>query len=171
MKEEWSLLYESMSREMETCGELKPHLMAEIECRFNIAQRHWSQVQLKLENHVFLSKLDEIEFYKRIKPLFKSQIEYYNLVYQAEILKPADLPGEMKESWIKEQFKLDKFIQDNMGFITYYKSGATTWDEEYFLLPALDNENGNTIYPDELITTLFALEKYALYSQNELSKL
>jgi hypothetical protein len=120
---------------------------------------------------VFLSKLDEIDFYKRIKPLFKSQIEYYNLLYQAEILKPAELPGEMKEFWIKEQQKLDRFIQDNLIMYLYHKNGATNRDEEYFFSGASENENGKTIYHDDLIATLLALEKYATYAQSELSRL
>ncbi|MEJ0080831.1 MAG: RteC domain-containing protein [Puia sp.] len=171
MKEEWFSLYESMLQEMGTCREFKTHLLEEIECCFNFAQRRWSQVQLKLENHVFLSKFDEIDFYKRIKPLFKSQTEYYNLLYQAEILKPADLPGEMKEFWIKEQQKLDRFIQDNQMMYAYYKNGSTNRDEEFFYSRASENENGRTIYHDDLIATLLALEKYSTYAQSELSRL
>ena len=38
----------------------------------------------------FDSTREEIKYYKTVKPLFKSQIEYYNLIYQAELLKPKE---------------------------------------------------------------------------------
>src|ERR1700676_5034306 len=160
MKEEWYPFYESMLQEMEACKKLRPHTMAEIECCFNLAQKHWSQIEQKIEDHLFLSKKEEIEFYKLVKPLFKSQIEYYNLLYQSEIFKPHDEPGTMKEFWIKEQQKLDRFIQENSAFYIYHKNGATNRDEEYFLNGAAENENGKTIYTDDLIATLMALERY-----------
>jgi len=171
MKEEWLPLYESMMQGIEACGKLRPHTMAEIECCFNLAQKHWSWIEQKLEDHRFLSKEDEIEFYKHVKPLFKSQIEFYNLRYQAEIFKPHDEPGTLKEFWIREQQKLDRFIQDNSVFYVYYKNGATNRDEEYFLSGASENESGKTIYTDDLIGILMALERYTQHAQSELSRL
>ena len=171
MKEEWYKLYEMMLQEMEVCSKLLPHTMAGIECCFNLSQKHWSGIEQKLEDHRFLSKTDEIEFYKQVKPLFKSQIEYYNLLYQAEIFKPHEEPGAMKEFWIKEQQKLDRFIQDHSAFYIYYKNGATNRDEEYFLSVSNESENGKIIYTDDLITTLMALERYALHAQSEQSQL
>src|ERR1700730_14372024 len=159
MKQEWLPLYEFMLQEMEACRKLRPQTMSEIECCFNLAQKHWSWIEQTLEDHRFLSKADEIEFYKQIKPLFKSQIEYYNLLYQAEIFKPKEEPGAMKEFWIKEQQKLNRFIQDNSVFYIYHKNGATNRDEEYFLSGASENENGKTVYTDDLIGILMALER------------
>jgi hypothetical protein len=171
MKEEWFKLYEYMLRGIEACNKLKPQTIAEIECCFSLAQKHWSQIEQKIEVYQFLSKKEEIEFYKLVKPLFKSQIEYYNLLYQAEIFKPEETLTEIKVFWIKEQQKLDMFIQDNQMFYVYHKNGATNRDEEYFLSGVAENENGKTIYRDDLIATLMALERYALHAQNELSRL
>jgi hypothetical protein len=171
VKEEWLTLYESMMQRIEACSKLRPHTMAEIECCFNLAQKHWSCIEQNIEDHLFQSKEDEIEFYKKVKPLFKSQIEFYNLLYQAEIFRPHDEPGALKEFWIKEQQKLDRFIQDNSVFYVYYKNEATNRDEEYFLSGAAENEKGKTIYTDDLIALLMALERYHLYAEHELSLL
>jgi hypothetical protein len=171
MKEEWFKLYEMMLREMEDCRKPGTDPKAVIECSFNISSQYWARIQITMEDYQFHSKKDEIDFYKRVKPLFKSHIEYYNLLYQAEIFKPDNKPFEMKEFWIKEQQKLDKFIQENSVFYIYHKNGATNRDEEYFLSGASENENGKTIYTDDLIATLLALERYSSYAQNELSRL
>jgi hypothetical protein len=171
MKEEWFKLYESMLKEMDSCRKLRPHSMAEIECSFNLAQKYWEQIQAKIEEPGFLSVRDEIEFYKSVKPMFKSQIEYCNLLYQSEIFKPKENPGEMKEFWIREQHKLNRFIRDNEDFYVYHKSGATDRDEKIFLSGRPEDEDGKAIYPDDLIATLLALERYSQYVQTELSGL
>ena len=169
VKEEWFKLYDTMLQEIEACRKLRPQTMAEIECCFNLAQKHWSWIEQTLEDHRFLSKTDEIEFYKQIKPLFKSQIEFYNLLYQSEIFKPVNSSDEIKEFWVKEQMKLEKFIQDHAAFYIYHKNGATNRDEEYFLSGAAENENGKTVYTDDLIAMLMALERYTQHAQSELS--
>jgi hypothetical protein len=71
----------------------------------------------------------------------------------------------MKEFWVKEHQKLDRFILDNTEFHAYYKKGATNRDEQYFLSP------DQTIYYDDLIAQLLALERYNQYTQKELSKI
>ncbi len=96
MKEKWFTLYESMQREIEGCQKSGADKKTEIECCFNIGLKYWTQIQMGIDQENFDSKRDEIECYKTVKPLFKSQIEYYNLIYQAELLRPKDR-WELKE--------------------------------------------------------------------------
>jgi RteC protein len=170
MKEKWVTLYESMQREIETCRKSGSDRKAEIECCFNIGLKYWSEIQMGIENIQFDSKRDEIDYYKIVKPLFKSQIEYYNLVYQSQLLKPLN-KSELKEFWLKEHERLDKFIQSNRSFYEYYKSGATHLDEAYFLSVGYTDSQGNPIYHDNLIALNLALERYITYIQQELSQL
>jgi hypothetical protein len=165
MKEDWMILYNSMISEMNDCLSRIQDLRAAIECCFNVGQSYSAQVQKMLEDYKFPSDKDEIDFYKSVKPLFKSQIEYYNMVYHAELFKPMTNPVEMKEFWVKEHQKLDRFILDNTEFYTYYKKGATNLDEQYFLSP------DQSVYYDDLIAELLALERYDQHTQTELSKL
>jgi hypothetical protein len=165
MKEDWMILYNSMISEMNDCLSQIQDLRAAIECCFNVGQSYSAQVQKMLEDYKFPSERDEIDFYKSVKPLFKSQIEYYNMVYHAELFKPMTNPVEMKEFWVKEHQKLDRFILDNTEFYTYYKKGATNLDEQYFLSP------DQSVYYDDLIAELLALERYDQHTQTELSKL
>src|SRR5579863_9872145 len=165
MRQEWIILYDAMIREIRTLKSEPGDPKIKIETCFSIAQQCWSQIQQSVEENPFESKKEEIEYYKEIKPLFKSEIEYYNLVYHAEIFKPLTIPGEMKEFWIKEQQKLNRFIQDHEQFYTYYKNGSTSCDEMYFLTP------DQNVYYDDLIAQLLALERYNAYTQNELSNI
>jgi hypothetical protein len=158
-------MYDAMIAEMNECLRQNHDLRTSIECCFNVGQSYSAQVQKILEDYKFPSGKDEIYFYKTVKPLFKSQLEYYNLVYHAELFKPTTNPGEMKEFWVKEHQKLDRFILDHTDFHTYYKKGATNLDEQYFLSP------DQTVYYDDLIAQLLALERYDQYTQKELSKI
>ena len=165
MKDASLILYKSMIGEMNDCLARNEEIRAAIECCFNVGQSYSAQIQKMLEDYKFPSGKDEIYFYKSVKPLFKSQLDYYNLVYHAELFKPTTNPGEMKEFWVKEHQKLDRFILDHTDFYDYYKKGATNLDEQYFLTP------DQTVYYDDLIAELLALERYNQYTQNELSKL
>jgi hypothetical protein len=118
----------------------------------------------------FDSTRDEIDYYKTVKPLFKSQIEYYNLIYQGELLRPKER-SELKEFWLREQQRLDKFIQENHEFYTYYKSGATNLDEDYFLATGFTDDQGNPLYYDNLIANILALERYMACIQIKLLQL
>jgi hypothetical protein len=170
LNEEWFSGYDAMLREMENCHQFQPHTMAEIECCFNIAHQYWSRIQAAIEETEFESKMEEIRFYKTVKPLFTSQIEYYNLRYQAEILKPAEDSDEKKEYWLKEQTRLDQFIRDHPVFYVYYKNGGSNRDEEYFLNGTKKNDDEKRVYTDDLISTLLALEKYQIFIGHQLSR-
>jgi hypothetical protein len=165
MEQEWLQQYDTMLKAIEKCQDQPVDLKRKIEASFSIAQQTWAQIQQQAEEYSFSSKTEEIKFYKEIKPLFKSQINYYNLVYHAELFKPLTKPGEVKEFWIKEQQKLDRFILDNQEFYVYYKSGATNRDEKYFLSP------DQKVYFDDLIAMLQALERFHAYISKELTKL
>jgi hypothetical protein len=167
MKEKWFSLYQSMQREIGACEKSGTDKKSEIECCFNIGLKYWTEIQMGIDQENFDSKRDEIEYYKTVKPLFKSQIEYYNLIYQSELLRPKER-SELKEFWIKEQQRLDKFIRENPEFYIYYKSGSTTLDEEYFLSTGFTDDQGNALYYDNFIALILALERYTSYVQNEM---
>src|ERR1700693_5194074 len=156
MKEKWFTLYKYMQREIESCKKSNADKKAEIECCFNIGLKYWTQIQMGIDAENFESTSDEIEYYKTVKPLFKSQIEYYNLVYQAELLKPKER-SELKEFWFKEQQRFNKFIQENQEFYLYYKSGSTRLDDEYFLSAGYTDDHGNSLYYDNFIALILAL--------------
>ncbi len=169
MKEKWFTLYESMQREIEKCKKTSADKKAEIECCFNIGLKYWTGIQMGIEAVQFDSTRDEIDYYKTVKPLFKSQIEYYNLIYQAELLRPQER-SELKEFWLREQQRLDKFINENQEFYSYYKSGSIRLDEEYFLSTGFTDVQGNSLYYDNFIALILALERYMGYIENKLRR-
>jgi len=166
MKEKWFTLYESMLKEMEACTHQADFRVA-IECCFNIGLKYWTDIQIRTDAFEFESAREEIDFYKSVKPLFKSQLDYYNLVYQSQLLKPASRV-ELKEFWLKEKQRLDKFTRSHRAFYEYYKTDATHLDEAYFLSQTYTDSQGNPIEHDNLLAQLLALERYMDFIQNEI---
>jgi|HubBroStandDraft_6_1064221.scaffolds.fasta_scaffold389734_2 hypothetical protein len=162
------MLYQSLQGEIVTCTKSGKDNKYEIECCFNISLKYWTEIQMGIDQENFDSTSEEIDYYKTVKPLFKSQIEYYNLIYQAELLRPKKSP-ELKEFWIKEQERLIKFIHENQEFYSYCKSWSTLLDEEYFLSTGFTDDLGNSLYFDNFIVLILAFERYMDYIQKELS--
>jgi RteC protein len=154
MKHEWLQIYEAMQQDIALCQQKQMDKKTEIECCFHISQNYWAKIEKDIENYCFLSEQEEIEFYKEIKPLFKSSIRYYNYLYHAELFKPLENPTEASDFWIREKQRIEKFIAEHKDFYDYYKNERTDQDREYFIA------RFSLARYDELIAKLMALERY-----------
>jgi hypothetical protein len=148
----------------------------QIESCYEIAERYWSSVKVKLVSFKFLTKEDEIFFFKKIKPAFTSDIEYFKLMYNLEVLAP---PDQYLDKFLSlEKKRLSRFILRNAEFYSYYKSDRSDLDEIYFLrinntsvqrsyLRPYDNERLAKTSHDHLVASILALEKYDRHLNGE----
>lgn len=182
MKEICKQLYQTMVQDLEFCKKKVLDLHKEIECCFAICNNYWSVVKDKVARYEFVNVSDEIEFFKMLKPLFTSQIEYYGLVSFAELTesKITD-PVELRRFWMRELLRREKFINKNKAFCDYYKNGNTENDEEYFTranndlsnfleAKAHDLDSKASTSHDYLVATILALEKYSEYVSKKLKQ-
>ena len=160
----------SMVAELTHCKNKKPDFRTEIECCFQISQNCFSDLEHAMESYHFKSPSEEIEFYKELKPKFIASIQYYNLLYHAELFKPAE-GSVVKEFWIKEGLRMNRFILDHQVFYDYYKSGATGMDEKFFLSVAENSKGEKQMYYDEWMGQLLAFERYNEYVTVQLAGL
>lgn len=80
----------------------------------------------------FRSDLEEIFFFKEIKPQFTSKLIYYNMVYKIEMKKPNGGNRILKKYYHNELLKLKAFFDNELEFYQYYRSGSTYLDYKYF---------------------------------------
>jgi hypothetical protein len=160
-----------MQQDISLCLQKQLVAETEIECCFQISRDYWSILEKNMENYNFLSIMEETDFCRNVKPLFVSQIEYYNLLYHAVLFKPISKQDGLKDFWIRETQRLDKFILNHRSFYDYYKSGDNSMDERYFLLGEIMEGKEKPVYGDEWVSTLLALEKYQELIKQELSNL
>ncbi len=145
-----------------------------IEGCFRIAESYTNKIRELLKSSNFKNQVEEIEFFKIIKPQFRALREYYALMYHALLFCEAATEEDQKQFWSRESTRLEKFIQQNSAFYQYYKSGANNQDASWFVKEKV--KQAMDIPPDELYSTpytrlaaqLLALEKYDAYIKKKI---
>ena len=176
-------LFELMRQDMEHCRSKELDRLCELECCFHIAESYWAKLRQDLTGYVFENMADEIKFFRYIKPKFTSEVEYYSLLYHAELFRKDVLDAvSLQKFWAREQQRLQRFITENEEFCGYYKKGDSSLDEIYFLRKNSDLSNfprarvydldeKATTSHDSLVSTLLALERYMDFIKEELNVL
>lgn len=150
-----------------------------IEKCFVVAGNYWNEVKVMVMTEGFESTCEEIFFFKVIKPLFTSELEYYSLVYHSVLFCPAFYEAEL-QFWKREGKRLEEFRRQHKEFLEYYESGKSSLDHFYFTRvkeddPIPEDVNSYDMEPrtrsnyDPLITKLKALERYLAYTQAKLA--
>jgi hypothetical protein len=150
----------------------------QVQNAFTICNIAWNEVKDKLKGHRFSKEEQEIEFFKKIKPLFTSKIEYYCLIYHGLLFEP-DEHSMAIEFWRRERGRLQKFRTDHKDFIACYQNEVCLMNRHYFLrnafletggpgLKLYDDKNSVT-NGDVLVATMIALTRYEDYSKARLS--
>ena len=175
MNQHWEELYGSLLKDLKKCKEKFNCLQKQIEQSFITCNHYWSIVRQEAALYEFETVKEEIHFFKHIKPKFTSQVEYYSLCYHGQLFKnEVSDPVKVKQFWMREALRLEKFIAENRDFYDYYTSERTDMDTALF---TRNSSHKSSIYEldaktvssyDPLIATLLALKDYHEFVQKEL---
>ncbi|MBJ7881616.1 RteC domain-containing protein [Gelidibacter salicanalis] len=140
----------------------------------------------RLRNEViekgFDSKNEEISFFKHIKPQIFSRLIYYVRLFNIESKRPRS-SSKFQIRYLNNHIdKLQVFFNDNLEFYHYYRRGATTLDEEYFIRGKSDLRLPTESYhffideqfstcQDTTVATIIAYDMLIVYLQQEIEKL
>jgi RteC protein len=171
-------LYTELLAELESHAVLAMPEPVKTEYCFRVAVRFWQRARERMDNFPFTNGEEEMLFFKTIKPLFTSRIEFYMLVYPAVLFKPADTK-KAPFFWENELLRFTRFMEKQQQFIQYYKSGASCLDHLYFLRvnnPAAapgsykvyDRDPAYTSSCDWLVAELLGHEMYQQYVHAQL---
>lgn len=128
----------------------------------------------------FLSKEQEIEFFKIIKPKFHSRLLFYWKIYTTELNRPTGSKEVVRDFLLKEFYKLKLFFESHTSFYHYYRSGDTSYDEQYYTRHGKDlkghiqfmyvdaDPNFSTIY-DYQVTRILRNEMLSDYLNKEIA--
>lgn len=86
----------------------------------------------------FKTEIEEIQFFKEIKPSFTSKLIFYNMIYNIEMKRPNGGTKILKKYYNNELLKLKAFFDNEIEFYQYYRSGSTYLDYKYFLRGKFD---------------------------------
>jgi hypothetical protein len=84
-------------------------------------------------NYMFENKVEEIAFFRDIKPQFASKLIYYNEVYNIATNKPFGSKKTLKKYYANELKKLKSFFDENTDFYKYCRTGNRSLDNKYFI--------------------------------------
>lgn len=132
--------------------------------------------------HKFENKLDEIDFFRNIKPLFASKLIYYNDIYNIEINKPFGGKKVIRKYYYAELTKLETYFNENLDFYKYYRTGNSSLDHKYFirgkhdLRHTLDSfyfqaDHRFSTSHDYKVAKILANDAIKIYLETEISKL
>jgi RteC protein len=179
MKTTYNQLYNEMQADI---SRVELPELKRVECCFRIATDYWCRLKELIRDQDFAGYDKEIDFFKNVKPLFTSEIEFYTLVYQAMLFQPENDPCELTIFWKNELRRLQKFKESKEEFVRYFKSGSVCMDQQYFLRENNDLSNAvfckiygqdrkYTTSHDCLVAALLAQEMYHEYVKEKLKRL
>ncbi|MBN8674347.1 MAG: RteC domain-containing protein [Chitinophagales bacterium] len=175
-------LYEKLEdRLREIQSESFPLLKETSQC-INVCQETLQELRKMVEKNQLKDSKEEIEFFKEIKPKFYSQFIYYVKVFHIEINRPA-ASDKVQISYLESHLnRIKHFFDNNLDFYQYYRSGATHFDEVYFIRGQEDVR----LLPDDLtlsidhsfsttqsykVSKLFAYELLRIYLNTAISSI
>jgi hypothetical protein len=171
-----------MQEDIQICKDKNFDEEKEVECCFQICTKYWNQLREELSVQQFKTEKQEIDFFKNIKPLFTSEIEYFNLVYHSLLFKPSFDHDEIVKFWTRELQRFEKFTETNQEFYKYSLNKETHLDKYFYLrhdYGIFDFEQGEktelerktSTSHDHLLTQYLALEKYSRYVNNQIENI
>lgn len=81
----------------------------------------------------FDNQMEEITFFREIKPQFASKLIYYNEVYNIETNKTFGSVKSQRKYYSSELAKMKDFFNENLDFYKYYRTGNCCLDKKYFV--------------------------------------
>lgn len=90
-----------------------------------------------ISTYTFRDEVEEIEFFKVIKPrLFYRRI-YYRKIYNIEMNRPVGV--ESQRAYLIDEIKaINRYNAKRSDFVRYYRSGLTHMDSMYYLRGSID---------------------------------
>ena len=177
MREHHRRLYLQLLAEIEAYRKSSDSICRWIELSFMATERAWVKVR-QMTTFDFESDTEEILFFKHVKPQFTGLLEFFTLLYKAEVFAPEDT-NEQLNYWTLELINCGKFLNDHCDFYEYHKQQKTEKDSQYFLrINHLAIETGAKFFGDgnmmtshdRLVASIVAREYLINYIEQKLQK-
>ena len=161
MKNECLQLYQEMLNDTALKAPRESDFTGWIEHCFRVSVLAGMRLQKMIENYSFADEQERRWVLKTLKPQFSGWVEYFTLIYTAELFVPDDLANKM-EYWNRELGKTWNFLMKHEGFYLSYKEKLVQESPDD---RRTDGSNNN------LAAMIMAREKYMEYIEDKLTEL
>lgn len=171
--------FEAKLEALETCTD---DILYRAETGIAYTERWIKTLREEVVRHSFGSIQEEIFFFKHIKPQIFSKLIYYSKLFNIESKRPRS-SSKFQIKYLNNQIdKLQVFFNDNLEFYHYYRRGATSLDEQYFVRGKSDLRSTTDFFnfyidekfstcQDGTVATIMAYDMLIVYLQQEIEKL
>lgn len=161
MKNECMQLYQEMLNDTALQAPLPSDFPAWVEHCFRVSVLAGIRLQKMIENYSFTDEREKDWVLATLKPQFGGWVEYFTLVYTAELFVSEDLAQKI-EYWSRELGKTWNFLMKHEGFYLSYKGR---------LLHEAPDDKRTAGSKNNLAAMIMAREKYMEYIQDKLTEL
>lgn len=98
-----------------------------------LVEKYIRTLQKEVAERPFPSQEDEIYFFKHVKPQIFSKLIYYIKLFNIESKRPRGKDAAQIKYLQHQIDKFQTFFNDNLEFYNYYRRGAMSLDEQYFV--------------------------------------
>ena len=171
--------FEAQLDALETCTD---DILYKAETGIAYTKKCINTLRKEVIKNAFNTLHEEIYFFKHTKPQILSNLIYYAKLFNIESKRPRSSSKFQVKYLNREINRLQVFFNDNLEFYHYYRRGATTLDEQYFVRGKSDlrattetfhlsiDENFSTSQ-DGTVATIMAYDMLIVYLQQEIEKL
>jgi hypothetical protein len=130
---------EKMQQQVKTQGELLHNLDLISRCSkmINILQDTMSDLHQFTYNYAFENSVEEIKFFKELKPVILSQYYYYRKLFNIALYDSFREMQSKRRYYENELRKLELFTKRNHEFYIYCMTNQTYLDEKFFTRNAI----------------------------------
>lgn len=163
-------LYEEMLTEIDACKQEKQCEDERIQGCFEIAGSYKERINEAVRNFNFASQEDEVFFFKKVKPLFTAEVEFYTYLYHIVLFKTKEMESdkhELEAFYKRQLLKREKLRKENVAFYNYVQNENTYADTQWFTRHL--NTRDCSLF-DALMGRYLAIEKFELYLKDRMNK-
>lgn len=131
-------LYADLSRELNEFVLEEDNAIKRLEKSVHSCLKYLKRLKDFCKEHDPVTPAEQIEFFKKIKPKFKSRLIFYQSLLNIETRKPIGEEQAICAFLANELKILHHFFESNLAFYQYVRTEATYLDEYYFVRGAYD---------------------------------
>jgi hypothetical protein len=161
MKNECLHLYQEMLNDTALKGSPQPNLPGWAERCFRVSALASIRLQKMIDDYSFTDEQEKRWVLTTLKPLFSGWVEYFTLIYTAELFVPEDQAKKMLY-WNRELGKTWNFLMKHEEFYLSYKGKLMQEAPDDGRIAGSDNA---------LAAMIMAKGKYMEYVQDKLTEL
>lgn len=137
MDKKIATIYDNMMSELEQLAGRSENILQRATQSYRCVERYLDELKAYILSYTFRDKQEEIQFFKHTKPMFLKELLYHMEIFQVEAWKsPVGRDEEIGHYKIAAK-RVDLYFKRYNDLYTYFRTGSTLHDEQYFVRGAV----------------------------------